>query len=118
MGQPFRVWLEQNLRRREMTQADLAQRIGTSRGTVSRWMSGESIPDTRSCDLISEALLVGVDDVLSAAGHRPRDLRATEPGEQLAAALKRIKWDARRRGMMEAIIRQWADEDRQAKRQN
>lgn len=112
MEKTFGAWLKRQMVRREWNQTDLAERVGVSDASVSRWLADRVVPDPASCDAIAAALLIGVDDVLSAAGHRPKELRSNDVGDQLAAMIKRVKWDAGRRGTLEAIIRQWSEEDR------
>lgn len=55
----------QLLRKRAgMSQEQLAELTETSRQTVSKWESGESIPDVIACDRMAEAFGVALDDML------------------------------------------------------
>jgi len=70
----FGAWIDSQLIRRQMSQADLARRLETSNSTVSNWIRGGRVPTPESCDKIADVLGLSVDDVLMAAGHRPRGL--------------------------------------------
>lgn len=55
----------QLLRKRAgMSQEQLAELTETSRQTVSKWESGESIPDVIACDRMAEAFGVALEDML------------------------------------------------------
>ena len=67
---PFGRWLMDRLDEREMTRADLARAVGRSSGLVAKWLYSNA-PLPASCDRIAAALMLPVDQVLEAAGHRP-----------------------------------------------
>jgi transcriptional regulator with XRE-family HTH domain len=71
-GNAFGVWLERQLRSRELTQSEFARRTEVRQGMVSNWITGKRIPDPGSCDRIADALGLPIDEVLIQAGHRPR----------------------------------------------
>lgn len=52
-------------KRNKMSQEELAEITGTSRQTVSKWESGESIPDIISCIRLAEAFGITVDDLVN-----------------------------------------------------
>lgn len=55
----------QLLRKRAgMSQEQLAEVTGSSRQTVSKWESGESIPDILACEKMAEAFGVSLEDML------------------------------------------------------
>ena len=55
----------QKLRKRaKMSQEELAEIAGTSRQTVSKWESGESVPDVVACDKLAEAFGITLDDLI------------------------------------------------------
>jgi transcriptional regulator with XRE-family HTH domain len=68
----FAAWLSGELRRQQMSPADLARRLDKSNATVGRWLKKERQPSSASCELISDVLFVDLDTVLEVAGHRPR----------------------------------------------
>jgi len=59
------------MRRRKRLPSQLAADLGVSHATVSRWLSGEDIPSTRSCRRLAEYSGVPLEVVLSVAGHLP-----------------------------------------------
>ena len=64
--------------------AELARRLQVPSGTISRWMTGERQPSSRSCDLLADVLGVDLDLVLTLAGHRPGP-EMDAPDDQRAA---------------------------------
>ena len=59
------------MRRRKHLPSQLAADLGVSHATVSRWLSGEDVPNTRSCRRLSEYSGVPMEKVLSLTGHLP-----------------------------------------------
>lgn len=47
------------------SQEDLAERIGVSRQTLSKYETGESLPDIEKCRQLAEVFSVTVDDLIS-----------------------------------------------------
>ena len=47
------------------SQEELADMIGVSRQTLSKYETGESLPDIEKCRLLAEAFEVSVDDLIS-----------------------------------------------------
>ena len=48
-----------------MSQEELADRIGVSRQTLSKYETGESLPDIEKCKLIADVFGVTIDDMLN-----------------------------------------------------
>ncbi|MBO4458732.1 MAG: helix-turn-helix domain-containing protein [Butyrivibrio sp.] len=48
-----------------MSQEELAEKIGVSRQTLSKYETGESLPDIERCKLIADAFSVSVDDLIN-----------------------------------------------------
>ena len=48
-----------------MSQEELAERIGVSRQTLSKYETGESLPDIEKCRMIADEFSVSVDDLIS-----------------------------------------------------
>ena len=47
------------------SQEELAERIGVSRQTLSKYETGESLPDIEKCKLLADAFSVTMDDLIS-----------------------------------------------------
>ena len=60
------------MRRRKRKPSQLATDLGISHATVSRWLSGADVPNTRSCHKLAEYSGVPVEKILSIVGHLPR----------------------------------------------
>ena len=69
---PLVSFLKEIMRRRKRLPSQLAADLGVSHATVSRWLSGEDIPNTKSCQRLAEYTGVPLEKVLSIVGHLPR----------------------------------------------
>ena len=49
----------------DLSQEELADMIGVSRQTLSKYETGESLPDIEKCKLIADAFGVSIDDLLN-----------------------------------------------------
>jgi transcriptional regulator with XRE-family HTH domain len=110
----FGRWLQAQMRRRDWSQADLAQQVKASTGAVSMWARGLRKPDPDSCERIADALGLDVDLVLTMAGHRPPSYETdpNDPKELTIQRLRRLKWDRARNVTLAGIIDAWEKEDR------
>lgn len=53
-----------NLRKlRQLTQEEVADKIGVTRQSVAKWESGETVPDLEKCRLLTELFGVTLDDL-------------------------------------------------------
>ncbi len=77
---PIVSFLKEVMRRRQRLPSQLAADLGVSHATVSRWLSGNDTPSTRSCQRLAEYSGVPLEKVLSIAGHLPR-IRDGGPAE-------------------------------------
>lgn len=75
---PFGRWLMDRLEERDMTRAQLSRATGIRTGHISR-MIYEAPPESWVCAQLAYGLMVPVDDVLVAAGHRPADAAPDTP---------------------------------------
>ncbi len=66
----FRDNLIQMRKMRQMTQEDLAEKVGVTRQSVAKWESGESIPDLNKCKALAEIFGVSLDDL---ANYEPEE---------------------------------------------
>jgi len=69
---PLVSFLKEVMRRRKRKPSQLAADLGISHATVSRWLSGQDIPNTRSCHRLAEYSGVPVEKILSIVGHLPK----------------------------------------------
>ena len=76
---PLVSFLLEVMRRRKRLPSQLAADLGISHATVSRWLSGADIPNTRSCRKLAEYSGVPLEKILSVAGHLPRVAEAGPP---------------------------------------
>lgn len=67
----FGDWLLEQLKKEEMSQADLARRSGLTRGAVSMLVRGQTQPKGETCGRIAQALGLTPETVLKAAGILP-----------------------------------------------
>jgi len=67
------------MRRRKRLPSQLAADLGISHATVSRWLSGADVPNTKSCRRLAEYSGVPLEKVLSIVGHLPRIAEANPP---------------------------------------
>lgn len=110
----FGAWLRVQIKRRGLTQTEFAERAGTVQSVVSRWIRGERLPDTDSCDRIADALGVHIDEVLVRASHRP-DINGDPPVvRDLVSRVRRIQWDEQRAAMVLAMFDALLDHDRRS----
>ena len=47
-----------------MSQEELAEKVNVSRQTLSKWETGESVPDLEKCKLLAEIFRVTLDDLV------------------------------------------------------
>ena len=77
---PIASFLKEVIRRRSRLPSQLAADLGVSHATVSRWLSGADVPNTRSCRKLAEYSGVPLQKVLSIVGHLP-EVAETGPHE-------------------------------------
>ena len=69
---PIVSFLKEIMRRRKRLPSQLASDLGISHATVSRWLSGQDIPNIRSCHKLAEYSGVPLEKVLSIVGYLPK----------------------------------------------
>lgn len=73
---------------RGATQQEIAEQLGVSNKTVSKWESGGGLPDIAVLPALAELYGVAVDDIL--AGETLTDRRRSALAEETAARRKRL----------------------------
>jgi len=68
---PIISFLKEVMRRRKCLPSQLAADLGVSHATVSRWLSGQDVPNIHSCQKLAKYSGVPVEKVLSIVGHLP-----------------------------------------------
>lgn len=48
---------------KNLTQEDIAEKIGVSRQSVAKWETGETVPDLDKCKMLAEIFEVSLDDL-------------------------------------------------------
>ena len=80
-----------------LSQDALAERLGVSRQAISKWETGESVPDTGKLMPLANALGVSLDWLLSEDG--PEEAAAASPGRGTDGAGSTARAQAFRRGV-------------------
>ena len=68
---PIVSFLKELMRRNKCLPVHLASALCVSHATVSRWLNGKDVPDTRSCQRLAVYSGVPLEKILSIAGHLP-----------------------------------------------
>jgi transcriptional regulator with XRE-family HTH domain len=68
---PIVSFLNEVMRRRKRLPSQLAFDLGVSHATVSRWLSNQDTPNTKSCRKLAEYSGVPLEKVLAIVGHLP-----------------------------------------------
>lgn len=108
-------WLRHELARRDWKYDDLAQRAGVSRASISRWVNGIELPESKNALKLADALDANPDDVLVMAGHRVplKPMSPDDPVSRLTRKLMRVKLDATREKMIDGILDLYLETDRE-----
>ena len=71
MGKELSFWRFVATRRRhlQLTQSDLAEKIGVSKSAIAKWETGGGLPDRNNLRKLSEAMNVSVDDLHQVIEH-------------------------------------------------
>jgi len=68
MNETFTSWIEEEIKRRGWTQAELGRRAGLAQGTISQTLSGITRPGPKFCSGIARALDIPEEEVFRRAG--------------------------------------------------
>ena len=72
----------------DMSQEELADIIGVSRQTLSKYETGESLPDIEKCKLIANAFGVSIDDLLNYEPKENMGLAVPPKGKHIFGIVK------------------------------
>ena len=91
----FRTWLLEQLRIRQWTRSDLADRAGLNRSAVTKWLApvDSSLyrhPAYESCVSLARVLALPLDTVLEEAGLKPMPSEATPLQRRVIALIPHI----------------------------
>jgi len=95
----FTTWLTSEMRKRDITQAELARLAGLSRTAVSNVLSGARTPGPDFCRAIARALDYPPEVVFRRAGLLPPKPEADEEIEQAVYLLAQMSPEARREAL-------------------
>ena len=79
----FKDNLVQLRKLQNLTQEDIADKVGVSRQTVAKWESGESLPDLEKSRLLADALGTSLDDLVNFEPESNLGLSAPPKGKYL-----------------------------------
>ncbi|MDD4876664.1 MAG: helix-turn-helix transcriptional regulator [Dehalococcoidales bacterium] len=68
---PMVTFLKKLMERRKRLPSQMAADLGISHATISRWLSGDDIPNIKSCRKLAEYGGVPLQKILSVVGHIP-----------------------------------------------
>ena len=71
-----------------MSQEDLAEKIGVSRQTLSKYETGESLPDIEKCRLLADVFGVSIDDLISYSRDNSMGLNVPPKGKHIFGMVK------------------------------
>ncbi len=91
---PIVSFLKEVMRRRKRLPSQLAADLGVSHATVSRWLSGEDVPNTKSCRRLADYSGVPREKILSIVGHLPGIAEKRPPDWPEFRAYARQKYPA------------------------
>lgn len=71
-----------------MSQEELAEKIGVSRQTLSKYETGESLPDIEKCRLLADVFGVSIDDLISYSRDNSMGLNVPPKGKYIFGMVK------------------------------
>ena len=67
----------------QMTQEDVAEKLGVTRQSVAKWESGETVPDLDKCKLLADIFGVSLDDLANYESEENYGLGVPPKGKHL-----------------------------------
>jgi len=87
---PLGIFLTEVMRLKKRLPSQLASDLDVSHATVGRWLSGQDIPNVRSCRKLSEYTGISLDKILVITGHLP-EVANKEDRKTIMSLLKNLK---------------------------
>ena len=87
---PLGIFLTEVMRLKKRLPSQLASDLNVSHATVGRWISGQDIPNVRSCRKLSEYTGISLDKILVITGHLP-EVANKEDRKTIMSLLKNLK---------------------------
>jgi len=84
------IFLTEVMRQKKRLPSQLASDLGVSHATVGRWLSGQDIPNVKSCRKLSEYTAIPFERILVITGHLP-DIENRESKQTVVTLLKNFK---------------------------
>lgn len=79
----FKDNLVQMRKMKNLTQEDIAEKVGVTRQAVAKWEAGETIPDLDKCKILAEIFDVSLDDLANYEPERNLGLGLPPKGKHL-----------------------------------
>ena len=87
---PLGFFLQEVMRHKKRLPSQLASDLVVSHATIGRWLSGEDIPNVKSCRKLSEYTGITLERILVITGHLP-DIERVENRKSIASLLKNLE---------------------------
>ena len=84
------IFLTEVMHQRKRLPSQLASDLGISHATVGRWLSGQDIPNVKSCRKLSEYTRIPLERILVITGHLP-DIANRESKQTVYSLLQNLK---------------------------
>ena len=115
MCEHFAAWLKEEIRRRGMTAATAAERIGVSSGRMSEWLNAKRPPSLESMQKIADAFYLDLEVVLRKAEILPEIEPLHPTAEMVIGMVKRIQWSGPiadgREFAIKGVLQNFLDQD-------
>lgn len=106
----FGEWLRAELRKRRMSQVELAEAVGAERSGVSLWVSGKRKPYPASAQRIADAFNLPRNEVLGLLGYGEDEPEADKA--RIIAKVKAVKLNPDRIAFLNGLLDSAIDMDR------
>ena len=82
------IFLVEVMRHRKRLPSQLAADLHVSHATVGRWLSGQDIPNVKSCRKLSEYTSISLERILLITGHLP-DIEQRESKKTILSLIEK-----------------------------